>query len=1447
MASPTYQTDPDMDVTCSLLEKKEPEAMSRDKGVVSSLSFQAANVIGARLPFEAVELWAQRLGKKMADEVQLAVMKASFPVDKGLVRRYAYLSRKTSGYGKFSDLFQQPTRTRMQTDNLEFAVEDVMQIGFCLTGKIQNRTYMYREDRKTIATVYFDRQHVTSMLCSDHSDSNWCEHVVALIFHRMNNPEKVKYRLPVSDSVQLLSESEQKQFINILLAHRPLELLAFAQETLDELLNMKDSNRVSSQCESLHNALVVNVPDPTAGGAVDAEGLWNVDDKDIRQISQQFFHNDSALCVSPLVERYRERSESWDTILKRSTDKSESSISSIFDNGSFEESKMQSHYFSKEVDTMLHVITDLIKKGEKSSIAALNIITEEWLEALAKKAIGKEEMRKFSSQSSNWECNILEVIPQMIPQEVYSQMPQRARNVQFLSAIGPFFVPDKLAVSWRRAAFGLIFDDDLVLSIRHKLKDLAQKFANIVTLAFTNMEKEKQSESRRTAYYSTQAAEAFWSNLSEWNRFQHIADLLNPTVCEAFRTLSKDVISVSKSPVLPSISTGFEVLYTGAYLVLCLMDSVIDKETAEIVARSCIMETFNPILLPTHHENGCDFNKELAWESGHELFSTVVQCHDKIAESFWGCSWETGLIYVVNVLFNAIETSSWAWSVRYTWNVAPWINGSLATGLMGKGTDSTVNIVNVVAPSAMFLGLLHVILPIDIKNTSSIEQAAIAREKNRILSIMFQRMSEMNDDVPQQISLLVPFLEQNLVHLDAPSTALMLLHSTILLNPELDVSSNEQRGLLSAIIAALRQQTIVLASLLTGTSSVDFSCYETRCAASALMALETYSQSKEDLSHVFRCITDPILQLLQEGNATEAIGDKETTEGKSKKHSQKNAKIVLNKGLLSFYVTDGIGIVSVLCGNDFRHYGYSESRIDERLSLLKSPIAELMENSDFRSKQQKPKSVLPPVVIRTLNKKEPGESTLKWQTALDLLLFLLRVDLFCGEERTRAHSSLTLLQTVAERVGAISFLEKLSVAKDWSNVITAEELFTFFLSQNEFQSSFLAQKEGCASAIASLKEIFTSCSTLLSARHSSELYKTACDLEIVDDVVVEVLADDHDLQQNLSHEFLFLLAQHDTEKATLTQRLQVGIAALNRWQQHLSTSGSSLSLCNVYPEHYRYSNSDDTAIFGCLRLAALAVRVDEEASRPHHTRLQATVCNKMEATTLLLSVLSQDWIDPVIAAIVLVEVCRTLQNRIEETVSEDSSPFANTSILSNLQQVFWAHNKFMTSSNAETMFCKLSTASHVAKEIAQKSKTSIAKFLVYYKDLATKPADSTKKSKSNTLDRVPYVCDLVCLQFLCQVIPDDGFDFEALINLENESQSQSYQHHHGYTYREVVKAFKRRKNSETADRTTATNAASFSDEVNVNFWQLVAFQKAMQMQMHQEQRLFGFYGFDDSD
>ena len=52
-----------------------------------------------------------------------------------------------------------------------------------------------------------------------------------------------------------------------------------------------------------------------------------------------------------------------------------------------------------------------------------------------------------------------------------------------------------------------------------------------------------------------------------------------------------------------------------------------------------------------------------------------------------------------------------------------------------------------------------------------------------------------------------------------------------------------------------------------------------------------------------------------------------------------------------------------------------------------------------------------------------------------------------------------MLRTAAEKVGAILFLEKVSVAKDWSNVITSEELFTFLLPQQEFERCLLSQKE----------------------------------------------------------------------------------------------------------------------------------------------------------------------------------------------------------------------------------------------------------------------------------------------------------------------------------------------------------------------------------------------------
>ena len=146
-------------------------------------------------------------------------------------------------------------------------------------------------------------------------------------------------------------------------------------------------------------------------------------------------------------------------------------------------------------------------------------------------------------------------------------------------------------------------------------------------------------------------------------------------------------------------------------------------------------------------------------------------------------------------------------------------------------------------------------------------------------------------------------------------------------------------------------------------------------------------------------------------------------------------------------------------------------------------------------------------------------------------------------------------------------------------------------------------------------------------------------LAIVDNVIVDILADAADLQQNLCYDFLFLLFQHGTEMATLNQQMEVGIAALKRWQQHCSISGNYVELNNIHGNsYYGYSNSEDIAILGCLRLAALAVRIDNDVLVARDTHLQATECNKMQAVTDLITVLLQDWIDPVIATVFLIEV-----------------------------------------------------------------------------------------------------------------------------------------------------------------------------------------------------------------
>ena len=162
------------------------------------------------------------------------------------------------------------------------------------------------QEEESSVTVSVDRRRVTSMTCSSHPSSKWCQHVVRLIFFRMECPNNVQYRLPVSDSVQRLSEWQLKQFVSLLLAHSPPEMLAFAQETLDDLRQKDGTNVVADR----DNFSVLEVPDLTAGGGMDDECVWDVDGTELYGIVNAAFWR-CKLCRSEAILNFDISAELW--------------------------------------------------------------------------------------------------------------------------------------------------------------------------------------------------------------------------------------------------------------------------------------------------------------------------------------------------------------------------------------------------------------------------------------------------------------------------------------------------------------------------------------------------------------------------------------------------------------------------------------------------------------------------------------------------------------------------------------------------------------------------------------------------------------------------------------------------------------------------------------------------------------------------------------------------------------------------------------------------------------------------------------------------------------------------------------------------------------------------------------------------------------------------------
>ena len=137
-------------------------------------------------------------------------------------------------------------------------------LGFRISATVEENRYYRRSAGKNYVAVHFDRGKITSTHCSCGSTTSWCTHVIATVLERIRNkPDatKVKVRLPVSDSLNLLNREQLLKFAQYLLCeHKNEPVVESAQNLLDKLLMHGGPPKGDD-----HINTIAGAPDPTAG------------------------------------------------------------------------------------------------------------------------------------------------------------------------------------------------------------------------------------------------------------------------------------------------------------------------------------------------------------------------------------------------------------------------------------------------------------------------------------------------------------------------------------------------------------------------------------------------------------------------------------------------------------------------------------------------------------------------------------------------------------------------------------------------------------------------------------------------------------------------------------------------------------------------------------------------------------------------------------------------------------------------------------------------------------------------------------------------------------------------------------------------------------------------------------------------------------------------------
>nr|XP_027202504.1 zinc finger SWIM domain-containing protein 8-like [Dermatophagoides pteronyssinus] len=296
-----------------------------------TLTELAARSVAYHISFEIVE----RVCSPLPEQLQLRIAYWSFPDNEEDIRLYSCLANGSA------DEFQ-----KGETMYRFGSVHCVLQIGFHLSATVLTST------KPCTVAVTFDRCRITSCNCTCTSQSSWCSHVVAVCLYRIYQPNKVRLRAPVSESLTRLSRDQLQKFAQYLISKSPQSILPIAQSLLDDLLLNENSNINK----------VRGAPDPTAGAPANEQTKWCLDEFQLHENIRKIVIK---LCIpSPMV--YSDVNY----------------LSSTAPPAASEWSSLLRPLRGREPEglwNLLSIVREMLRRHDRNAIPLLRILTEELL------------------------------------------------------------------------------------------------------------------------------------------------------------------------------------------------------------------------------------------------------------------------------------------------------------------------------------------------------------------------------------------------------------------------------------------------------------------------------------------------------------------------------------------------------------------------------------------------------------------------------------------------------------------------------------------------------------------------------------------------------------------------------------------------------------------------------------------------------------------------------------------------------------------------------------------------------------------------------------------------------------------------------------------------------------------------------------------------------------